>query len=116
LSKVAIIGLAKKLEEIFFPDTSEPLVENHQNPGLQLLQHIRNEAHRFGITHHRNRRSAAFIDSAWKNIPGVGEKSLEKIMKHYPTPKSFTADIPAHQEENLGKRLAETLRKYFITA
>lgn len=116
LSKVAIIGLAKKLEEIFFPHTSEPLVENHQNPGLQLLQHIRNEAHRFGITHHRNRRSAAFIDSAWKNIPGVGEKSLEKIMKHYPTPKSFTADVPAHQEENLGKRLAETLRKYFITA
>ena len=116
LNTVVIIGLAKKLEEIFFPGASEPLIENHENPGLQLLQHLRNEAHRFGITHHRNRRSSAFIDSAWKNIPGVGEKSLEKILKHYPTPKSFEVDEHTHQEENLGKRLAETLRKYFITA
>jgi excinuclease ABC subunit C len=116
LNTVVIIGLAKKLEEIFFPGASEPLIENHENPGLQLLQHLRNEAHRFGITHHRNRRSSAFIDSAWKNIPGVGEKSLEKILKHYPTPKSFEVDEHTHQEETLGKRLAETLRKYFITA
>jgi excinuclease ABC subunit C len=114
-NKVAVIGLAKKLEEIFFPGASEPLMETHENPGLQMLQHLRNEAHRFGITHHRNRRSSAFIDSAWKNIPGVGEKSLEKILKHYPTPKSFEEDDPTQREVNLGKRLAETLGKYFIT-
>lgn len=114
--KVPLIGLAKKLEEIFLPGSSDPLVIDHGNQGLMLLQHLRNEAHRFGITHHRNQRSAAFITSAWKNIPGVGEKSLERILQHYPSPKSFESDSQELQEEKLGKRLAATVRRYLPTA
>lgn len=113
--KIPIIGLAKRLEEIYLPGTSDPLVFDHSNPGLMLLQHVRNEAHRFGISHHRNQRSASFIITEFQNIPGVGAKSLEKIREHYPTMNAFKKDTPANQVEKLGARLTETLRKYLTT-
>ena len=110
--KIPIIGLAKKLEEVFFPGDSNPILFNRNNPGLLLLQHIRNEAHRFGITHHRNKRSKGFLHSQFSEIPGIGVKNLEKIQQHYPSVMLFKKATLEEQNKNLGKSLAEKLRKY----
>jgi excinuclease ABC subunit C len=110
--KIPIIGLAKKLEEVFFPGDSNPILLNRNNPGLLLLQHIRNEAHRFGITHHRNKRSKGFLHSQFSEIPGIGVKHLEKIQQHYPSATLFKKATLEEQNKNLGKSLADKLRKY----
>ena len=81
--KIPVIGLAKKLEEVFFPGDTYPILLDRNNPGLLLLQHIRNEAHRFGITHHRNKRSNSFLVSEFNEIPGIGDKSRQKVQAHF---------------------------------
>ena len=72
--KIAIIGIAKRLEEIYFPGDQFPLYLDKSSESLKVIQHLRNEAHRFGITHHRNRRSNAFIDSELSQIEGIGKE------------------------------------------
>ena len=81
--KIAIIGLAKRLEEIYYPSQSEPLQLNKQSPALRLLQQIRNEAHRFAITFHRNKRSKTSLHSKLTTIPGIGEKTTSKLLNHF---------------------------------
>ena len=110
--KVPIIGLAKKLEEVFFPGDTYPILLNRNNPGLLLLQHIRNEAHRFGITHHRNKRSKAFLTSEFNQIPGIGDKSREKIQAHFVSLSQFKKASIEEQNQKLGKLLANKLRAY----
>ncbi len=78
--QIPVIGLAKRIEEIFLPHNSEPIVLTHDNPVLQLLQRLRDEAHRFGITFHRNLRSKQAIKSALDSIPGIGPKT-KKLLK-----------------------------------
>jgi excinuclease ABC subunit C len=78
--KIPVIGLAKRIEEIFMPHTSTPIVLPHDNPALQLLQRIRDEAHRFGITFHRSLRSKQAVKSALDTIPGIGPKT-KKLLK-----------------------------------
>lgn len=109
--KIPIIGLAKQLEEVFFPGDKHPILLKNDNPGLLLLQHIRNEAHRFGITFHRNQRSKNFIRSEFLALEGIGGKSAEKIQQHYPTLASFMSANEAEQDEKLGKALADKIRK-----
>lgn len=116
IGKVPIIGLAKKLEEIYLPGKESPIVADFSNPGLLLLQHLRDEAHRFGITHHRKKRSASFLVSEFDQIQGVGAKSLEKIRAHYATLKNFESDTLAQQNEKLGLRLALLLRNYLLNS
>lgn len=82
-NKIAIIGIAKKLEEIFFPSDSIPLYLNKNSETLKVIQSARDEAHRFGITFHRNLRSKKFIHSELQNIPGVGEATVEKLLIHF---------------------------------
>ncbi len=82
-NKVSIIGIAKRLEEIYFPGDSVPLYLDKRSPTLKIIQQIRDEAHRFGITHHRKRRSAGSIQSALTKIEGVGEKTTEKLLSHF---------------------------------
>lgn len=82
-NKIAIIGIAKKLEEIFFPFDSVPLYLNKNSETLKVIQNARDEAHRFGITFHRNLRSKNFIKSELQNIPGVGEATVEKLLTHF---------------------------------
>ena len=77
---IAVIGIAKRLEEIFFPGDPVPLYLDKTTPSLKLIQNLRNEAHRFGITFHRNKRSNAFLKSQIENIPGVGDKSMEALL------------------------------------
>ncbi|HRI29797.1 MAG TPA: excinuclease ABC subunit C, partial [Chitinophagales bacterium] len=99
--KVAIVGIAKKLEEIYVPNDSIPLHIDKRSPSLKLLQHIRNEAHRFAITFHRQIRSKGTITSGLENIQGIGKKTVEKL---FTTFKSV-ANIRNAPDEDLKKIL-----------
>lgn len=81
--KIAILGIAKKLEELYFPGDSIPLYLDKNSSSLKIIQHLRNEAHRFGITFHRNIRSKKMIKTQLQEIKGVGEKSIDKLIKGF---------------------------------
>lgn len=85
--KIAIIGIAKRLEEIYFPGDSIPLYLDKKSESLKIIQHLRNEAHRFGITFHRNKRSNAAINSELENIEGIGEKTAQQLLKNFKSVK-----------------------------
>lgn len=106
-----VIGLAKRIEEIFLPGQAAPLVLDQQQPALQLLQRLRDEAHRFGITYHRKLRSRQAVRSALDDIPGVGPKTKKLLKQTFGT----LAEIRRADKEKLaavvGKRLAEKLKQ-----
>jgi excinuclease ABC subunit C len=79
------VGIAKRLEEIFFPGDSLPIYIDKRSESLKVVQFMRNEAHRFGITHHRNRRSKGALTSEITEIAGIGKKTQETLMKHFKT-------------------------------
>ncbi len=81
--KIPIIGIAKRLEEIYYPGDSAPLYIDKKSDTLKVLQHIRNESHRFGITHHRNKRSKATIKTELTDIPGIGPEMAAKLLSHF---------------------------------
>jgi excinuclease ABC subunit C len=83
--KVKIIGIAKRLEELFYPDDPIPLYLDRRSMTLRVIQQLRDEAHRFGITHHRNRRSKAALTSELDDIKGVGEKTKENLLRVFRT-------------------------------
>ena len=85
--QIPIIGIAKRLEEIFFPDDPIPLYLDKNSESLRLIQQMRDEAHRFGITHHRNRRSKKQVESALDKIPGIGEKTRDLLLTRYKSVK-----------------------------
>ena len=93
---VAVISLAKRIEEVFQPGRSTPLVLDHSTPELQLLQRVRDEAHRFAITHHRSRRDSAMTSSVLDGLPGVGESRKRALLNHFGSPDAVLA---ASQEE-----------------
>ncbi|HET6556205.1 MAG TPA: excinuclease ABC subunit UvrC [Prolixibacteraceae bacterium] len=81
--KIAIIGIAKRLEEIYFPGDPVPLYLDKNSETLKIIQQLRDEAHRFGITFHRNKRSAGFIKTELESIPGIGEKTISTVLKRF---------------------------------
>ncbi|MCC8071176.1 MAG: excinuclease ABC subunit UvrC [Bacteroidales bacterium] len=81
--KIAVVGIAKRLEEIYFPGDSLPLCIDKNSESLRVVQHLRDEAHRFGITHHRDRRSKGQTVSALDGIKGIGEKTREALLIHF---------------------------------
>jgi excinuclease ABC subunit C len=81
--KVAIIGIAKKLEEIYFPGDSLPIYLDKTSVTLRVIQHIRNEAHRFGISFHRDKRSSTMIQSSLETLPGIGSKTIQILLNYY---------------------------------
>ncbi len=83
--KVPIIGIAKRLEEIYFPEDSLPLYIDKKSESLKLIQRCRDEAHRFGITHHRDRRSKNFLISSLESADGIGKVTATKVLKHFKT-------------------------------
>lgn len=87
--RFTVCGIAKQLEEIFFPEDSIPLYIDKRSPSLKVIQHMRNEAHRFGITAHRARRSKAFTKSSLIEIEGIGEKTTETLLKHFKSVKKI---------------------------
>jgi excinuclease ABC subunit C len=85
--KIAIIGIAKRLEELFYPGDSAPLYLDKKSETLKVIQFLRNEAHRFGITFHRDKRSKAALNSSVEEIPGIGEKTMLTLIKHFKSVK-----------------------------
>jgi excinuclease ABC subunit C len=88
---VAVIALAKRIEEVFLPGRAEPLVLEHSTPELQLLQRIRDEAHRFAITHHRTRRDSAMTGSLLDGLPGIGPARKRALLTHFGSPDAILA-------------------------
>jgi excinuclease ABC subunit C len=88
---VAVVALAKRLEEVFVPGRREPIVLSHDAPALQLLQRIRDEAHRFAITHHRARRDRAMTASLLDELPGVGPARKRALISHFGSPEQVLA-------------------------
>ena len=111
--KVAIVGIAKKLEEIFFPGDSLPIYIDKRSESLKVIQHMRNEAHRFGITHHRNKRSKAALVSEVTSIKGIGPKTFEEMMKSFKTVSAIKQASLASLAEVIGTSKAQIVRDYF---
>lgn len=109
--KIAIVGIAKKLEEIFFPGDSLPIYIDKRSESLKVIQHLRNEAHRFGITHHRNKRSKSAIQSELLNIKGIGEKTQVELMKHFKSVSRIRKASEEELEAVIGKAKAKLLLK-----
>jgi excinuclease ABC subunit C len=105
--RVTVVGIAKRLEEIYFPDDSLPLMLSKKSESLRLLQQIRNEAHRFAITFHRAQRSRGFTRSSLTEIPGVGTKTAEKLLVAFGSIKRLKAAPPEAIEALVGRSLAE---------
>ena len=88
---VAVISLAKRIEEVFQPGRAAPLVLDHSTPELQLLQRVRDEAHRFAITHHRSRRDKAMTSSLLDDLPGIGPARKRALLAHFGSPEAIVA-------------------------
>ena len=88
---VRVVSLAKRIEEVFVPGAPEPIVLPHETPELQLLQRVRDEAHRFAITHHRIRRDKAMTESIMDDLPGIGPARKRTLLKHFGSPEAVLA-------------------------
>jgi excinuclease ABC subunit C len=108
--KIPIIGIAKKLEEIYYPEDSIPLHINKKSPGLLLLQHIRDEAHRFAITFHRQKRSKATIKTEIEEIKGIGKNTADKLLKHFRSVKKIKEATLDELSSVIGKSKAEIVK------
>jgi excinuclease ABC subunit C len=107
--KIAIIGLAKRIEEVFFPGDVKAIILDRRSETLKLLQQMRDEAHRFGITHHRNRRSKSGIQSELDTIPGIGPKMKEKLYKDFKTISNIKAASKEALLQSIGKKYSSIL-------
>ncbi len=111
--KVTIVGIAKRLEELYFPGESIPLHINKKSESLKLIQHARNESHRFAINFHRLKRSKAMITSELNDIPGIGQKTIQKLLAHFGSVKKIREANMEEWEKVIGKALAKKLNGYF---
>ncbi len=111
--KMTVIGIAKRLEEIFFPDDPVPALVNKKSESLKLIQQARDEAHRFAITFHRNQRSKNFIKTELTEIPGIGAKTSEKLLQHFGSLARVREADPAMLEGLIGKAAARKVGAYF---
>jgi excinuclease ABC subunit C len=111
--KVPVIGIAKRLEELYYPGDSLPLYLDKKSETLRVIQQMRDEAHRFGITHHRNRRSKGFAISSLTEIEGIGEKTTEALLKSFKSVKKIKEASVDELEEVIGKKMAVKVFEYF---
>ncbi len=112
-NKITVIGIAKRLEEIYFPDDPIPLYLDKNSESLKLIQQIRDEAHRFGITHHRLKRSKTQVTSELDAIPGIGEKSKQALLSHFKSVKRLKSATKEEISEIIGSSRASTIYDYF---
>jgi excinuclease ABC subunit C len=112
--KIGIIGIAKRLEEIFFPGDSIPLYLDKNSSSLKLIQQVRNESHRFGLLFHRQLRSKNFIQSDLSNIKGVGEKTIKKLIAKFGSVEQLKKASYDEIYDCIGKKnQAENIVDYF---
>lgn len=111
--KISIIGIAKRLEEIFFPEDPVPLYLDKKSETLKVLQWVRDESHRFGVKHHRTRRKNSTIKSELEEIPGVGEKTIQQLLSKLKSVKRIKEASLETLEEILGKSKAKAVWEHF---
>ena len=111
--KISIIGIAKRLEEIFFPEDPVPLYLDKKSETLKVLQRVRDESHRFGVKHHRMRRKNSTIKSELEEIPGVGEKTIQQLLSKLKSVKRIKEASLETLEEILGKSKAKAVWEHF---
>ena len=111
--KISIIGIAEKLEEIYFPGDSIPLYIDKRSETLKVIQHIRDEAHRFGITHHRKKFEKGFIHSELNDIKGIGKQTAEKLMLELKSVKNIKEASIETLESIVGKAKAKIVWEHF---
>lgn len=111
--QITVVGIAKRLEEIYFPDDPVPAHINKKSESLKLIQQARDEAHRFGITFHRNQRSKNFLKTELTEIPGIGKKTSEKLLSHFGSLARVKAAAPEEVEKLIGKAAAGKVAGYF---
>ncbi len=107
--KVPIIGIAKRLEELYYPNDPLPLYLDKKSETLKVIQQMRDEAHRFGITHHRNRRSKGFAITTLTEIEGVGDKTADVLLKHFKSVKKIKEASQEQLQEVVGPNLSEII-------
>jgi len=112
--KVTVIGIAKRLEELYYPGDQYPLYLDKKSETLKIIQHLRDEAHRFGITFHRNQRSRKTFVSELENIPGIGKTSVEKLLKTFKSAKKVKEASDEELSKVLTRKQVTALREYFI--
>ena len=113
--KIAIIGIAKRLEELFYPGDSAPLYLDKKSETLKVIQQLRNEAHRFGITFHRDKRSKSALNSSMENIPGIGEKTMETLIKHFKSVKRLKLASEKEISDIIGLSKAKKITDFYRT-
>jgi excinuclease ABC subunit C len=113
LDKVTVIGIAKRLEEIFFPGDSVPLYINKKSESLKLIQQARNEAHRFAISFHRDQRSKSFLQTQLTGIPGVGTLTAQKLLKAFGSVQRLRETDLEEISKVTGEKMAKRIKEYF---
>jgi len=113
--KIAIIGIAKRLEELFYPDDPIPLYLDKKSETLKIIQQLRNEAHRFGIEHHRNKRSKNALNTELESISGIGEKTIVQLLKKFKSVKRISNAKLDELEYVVGKHKASIIYNYYHT-
>ena len=113
--KIAIIGIAKRLEELFYPGDSVPLYLDKKSETLKIIQQLRNEAHRFGITHHRDKRSKSALQNSLETIPGIGEKTMITLLKHFKSVKRLSEATLEAISEVVGPSKAKKIYDFYRT-
>jgi len=113
--KITILGIAKRLEEIYYPGDSVPLYLDKKSETLKIIQHLRNEAHRFGITFHRDKRSKGALKTSMETIPGIGEKTMVTLIKHFKSVKRLTAAPEEEIAKVVGPARAKKIAEFYQT-
>ncbi len=113
--KIAIIGIAKRLEELFYPGDSIPLYLDKKSETLKIIQQLRNEAHRFGITFHRDKRSKAALNSSVESIPGIGEKTMLALIQHFKSVKRLKLATEKEISDVIGVSKAKKIVEFYKT-
>ncbi|VXB49498.1 excinuclease ABC subunit UvrC [Nocardioides sp. AX2bis] len=118
IDDIPVVGLAKRLEEVWVPGEEDPVILARSSEGLYLLQRLRDEAHRFAITHHRNRRSKSMVESALDDVPGLGEVRRKTLLKHFGSLKKLrTAEVEEiAQVPGIGPRTAAAIKESVAAA
>ena len=111
--KITIVGIAKRLEEIYYPGDSIPLYLDKKSESLKVIQHMRNEAHRFGITFHRQKRSKAALETELDDIPGIGEKTVIELLKHFRSVSRVKKATKNELTEVVGASRAQKIIDYY---
>ena len=112
-NKIAIIGIAKRLEEIYYPDDPVPLYLDKKSETLKIIQQLRNEAHRFGITHHRNKRSKKALENELEQISGIGKQTVVSLLRHFKSTKRVGLASFEELESIVGKVRASKIYNHY---